>query len=161
MASSSSRPLAPGPIKETCRCSDPNCQVFGTRRRKIMRDGLAHVSLCICSRCKASRIVKNAKRRERTIERNTGLQRSPGSGQISGFDFHGACFEEETAQKSVTRGIRRWWESVTVQRKIQRLMSLPRIAPKALILSWDGRPQLVAMPYEDYRELEQLARARS
>lgn len=56
------------------------------------------------------------------------------------------------------RGLRRWWETKAVSAKVARLMALSGVH-RALVCSWDGKPRLVVIPYEDWvalvREPEQ------
>lgn len=145
----------PGPLKRDCVCG---CGTFGSPRRKAWQDGLGpHSKLCPCRRCEGSRHKKNAGARERRIAKNTGMERSPLSGGVSGFDLSGVCWVEETSNRAITRGLRRWWDSQGVTKKLSRLLELPPVKPKALMLSWDGKPQLVIMPFDSWNELQQLA----
>jgi hypothetical protein len=56
---------------------------------------------------------------------------------------------EETSNVAVIRGFRRWIESKGVQRKLGRLMSLIGVR-RAFIVSWDGKPRWVIVPFEDW-----------
>lgn len=47
------------------------------------------------------------------------------------------------------RGLRRWWTSKQMQTKVARLLARDGEA-HAFVASWDGRPQLVVVPYEDW-----------
>ena len=137
----------PGPQKVTCPCT---CGTFGTPRRKAWGDGLRHVRGCPCRRCAGSRHAGKARRRENRIAADLGGAREVMSGALSGADVKaGGWSFEETSNEAVVRGIRRWWTSQTVRRKVARLYARHGEA-HALILSWDGRPQLVVTSYEDF-----------
>lgn len=137
-----------GPQKVACPCG---CGVFGTPRKKAWGDGLRHVRGCApCNRCAGSRHGRNASRRERRIATDLGGAREPMSGALSGADVKaGGWSFEETTNEAVVRGFRRWWTSKTVRTKTARLLARHGEA-HALILSWDGRPQCVVVPYADF-----------
>ena len=79
-----------------------------------------------------------------------GGAREPLSGGLSGADVRAGLWSfEETSNQTVTRGFRRWWTSKTVRTKTARLFDRHGEA-HGLILSWDGRPQVVVTPYEDF-----------
>jgi hypothetical protein len=65
---------------------------------------------------------------------------------------------EETANVSIVRGVRRWWESKTVRTKVAALYSRA-LVPRALVLSWEVSPggpkrrQIVVLTYDDFRWL--------
>lgn len=147
-------PLA-GPRKMNCVCG---CGLFGSPRRKIwVGETVGHVKLCRCRRCEGSRHKKNAGARERRIAKNTGMERSPLSGGVSGFDLSGVCWVEETSNQALTRGLFRWFDSQQIQRKLERLFSLSSVKPKAFLASRAGRPELVVMRFEDWNVLQGLA----
>lgn len=84
------------------------------------------------------------------MAKDTGGAREPLSGGLSGIDGRsGLWVWEETAQVSLVRGVRRWWESKQVQAKTARLMARHGVA-RAFVLSWDGKPRLVVVPYDDW-----------
>lgn len=137
----------PGPERADCPCG---CGLYGVQRRRAWGDGLRHVKRCQCRRCQGSRHSRKASRRERRIAADLGGSREPMSGNLSGADVKaGGWSFEETSNEAVVRGIRRWWTSATVRRKVARLYARHGEA-HALILSWDGRPQLVVVSYEDF-----------
>lgn len=144
--------MLPGPVKVDCPCG---CGAFGTPRKKAWGDGLRHVRGCpapgaVCRRCVGSRQRAKAYRRERQLAMDLDAQREPMSGQLSGADVIGHLWSfEETASEAVVRGFRRWWTSKTVRTKTARLFGRHGEA-RALVLSWDGRPQVVIAPYEDF-----------
>lgn len=139
--------MLPGPDKLDCPCG---CGKFGTPRRKAWGDGLRHVNLCPCQRCVGGRQRGKSRRRENRIAKDLGGTREPLSGGLSGADVvtHMWSFEE-TSNQAVVRGFRRWWTSKTVTTKVARLFARPGEA-HALVLSWDGMPQVVITPYRDF-----------
>jgi hypothetical protein len=138
----------PGPLKVLCPCG---CGVFGTPKRKAWGDGLRHVKGCgPCRRCTGSRSKSRASRRENRVARDIGGTREPMSGALSGKDVTAGLWAlEETANVALVRGIRRWWTSDQIRRKTARLMAQHGVA-HGFVCSWDGRPQIVVMPYEDW-----------
>jgi hypothetical protein len=97
-----------------------------------------------------SRQRNKARVKEHQIALDTGGEREPLSGGLSGIDGHsGDWIWEETAEKAVARGLRNWWNTITVQKKIKRLMSRPEHEHRALVIT-DQKPWLVVMPYEDW-----------
>lgn len=129
-----------------CPCG---CGKHGTPRKRAWRDGLRHVRLCECNRCDAPRHKRDASIREREIAADLGGTREPMSGALSGADVVAHMWSfEETSNETIVRGFRRWWTSKTVQRKLVRLMA--RAGAHGFIVSWDGRPQVVISPYEDF-----------
>lgn len=139
--------MLPGPDKRYCPC---NCGTFGTPRKKAWGDGLRHVRGCPCRRCVGSRQRGKASRRERQVAFDLDATREPMSGALSGADIIGHLWAfEETANVAVTRGFQRWWTSKTVRSKTARLFARHGEA-RALVLSWDGRPQVVVTPYDDF-----------
>jgi hypothetical protein len=88
--------------------------------------------------------------REHRIARDAGGVREPLSGALSGLDGRsGVWVWEETAEFAVCRGVRRWWGTKTVQRKVARLYGRPGGEARALVLT-DEKPWLVVMLYEDW-----------
>lgn len=136
-----------GPIKVDCPCG---CGLFGVQRKKAWGDGLRHVRRCECRRCRGSRQRPNARRREHVVAKALGGERDVLSGALSGADVRAHLWSfEETSNESIVRGIRRWWTSKGVRRKVARLYQRGGEA-HALVLSWDGRPQLVVTTWEDF-----------
>ena len=132
--------------KVPCPCG---CGTFGMPRKRAWGDGLRHVRGCGCRRCVGSRHRAKASKRERRIAADLGGSREILSGALSGADVVAHMWSfEETSNESVVRGFRRWWTSKTVQRKLTRLMA--RGGARGFVLSWDGRPQVVIAPYEDF-----------
>lgn len=73
------------------------------------------------------------------------------SGAMSGVDVRaGLWVFEETANVTLVRGLRSWWQSKQTVKKLERLMARTGEA-RAFIASWDGKPRLVVMPYEDFK----------
>lgn len=145
-------PQPPRPMKVDCPCG---CGAFGSLRQKQMKDGLRHVSRCPCKRCMAPRFKQRARKRENALAKATGGERSYASGVLSGADVVGVVDCEETANQDVVRGIRRWWNSRGVQRKVARLYTR-QLRPHALVLS-DPQPWLVVMTFADFEWLCQEA----
>lgn len=137
------------PDLEPCVCG---CELVARPRTKAWNDGLGpHARGCACKRCVGGRQGPKARRRENRVARDTGGAREPLSGGLSGIDGRaGLWVWEETAQVSLVRGLRRWWESKQVQAKVGRMMRRPGGEARAFIASWDGKPRLVVMPYEDW-----------
>jgi len=137
-----------GPLKIICPCG---CGVFGTPKRKAWGDGLHHVKGCgPCKRCSGSRAKKNAYVRERKIAKAISGERDAMSGALSGRDVHmGLWSIEETAEEALVRGLRRWWTSKQIRTKVARLMARHGEA-HGFVASWDGRPQIVVVPYDDW-----------
>lgn len=142
----------PAPIKIQCPCG---CGAFGSLRQKVMRDGLRHISRCPCKRCQAPRFKQRARKRENTVAKAVSGERSYASGVLSGADVVGVVDCEETANQAIVRGVRRWWNSAGVQRKVARLYQR-QLRPRALVLS-DPQPWLVVMTFEDFEWLCQEA----
>jgi hypothetical protein len=139
--------MLPGPDKLDCPCG---CGLFGSPRRKAWGDGLRHVKLCDCRRCVGGRQRPKSRQRENRIAKDLGGTREPLSGGLSGADVVAHMWSfEETSNLTVVRGFRRWWTSKTVTTKVARLFARDGEA-HALVLSWDGRPQVVIAPYEDF-----------
>jgi hypothetical protein len=126
------------------------CGLHGTPRVKAWGDGLKHVRGCKCRRCSGGRQRGKARVRENRVAKDTGGTREPLSGGLSGIDGKaGLWVWEETSQESLVRGLRRWWQSKGVSDKRSRLMNRSGYA-RAFIASWDGRPQVVVVPYDDW-----------
>lgn len=139
----------PGPIKVTCPCG---CLTFGTPRVKAWSDGLRHVKGCPCRRCEGSRHKRRASARERRMAREIGGDRQMLSGALSGYDIGaGLWVVEETAQKSLVRGLFSWWDSKQITRKTARLMAKSGVR-RAFVCHEDGR-SLVVMLWEDVAPL--------
>jgi hypothetical protein len=139
--------MLPGPDKLDCPCG---CGKFGTPRRKAWGDGLRHVSRCPCPRCVGGRQSGKARRRENKVAKDLGGHRHALSGGLSGADVSAGYWSfEETSNEAIVRGFRRWWTSKGVRSKLARLFAR-RGEAHALVLSWDGRPQVVVTPYEDF-----------
>lgn len=136
-------------LKEMAECGC-GCGKYGILRVKTWRNGQRCVRRCECRRCKAPRHKNNATRRENLIAKKTGGSREPLSGALSGIDGKAGLWEwEETSNGALTRGFRRWVESKQVTDKTARLMK--RIgARRAFILSWDGKPRWVVIPFDDW-----------
>lgn len=142
-------------LKVQCPCLDPACTSFGTPRKKAWGDGLRHVRGCPCRRCVGGRQRGKARVRENRVARDIGGTREPLSGGLSGADVRAGLWSvEETSNEAVVRGLRRWWTSATVRAKVVRLFARTGEA-HALILSWDGRCQVVVVSYEDWVSMMQ------
>lgn len=137
--------LKPDPVE--CACG---CGVISAQRVRAWKDGLNHGRKCACRRCTGGKQSAKARRRENRVAKATGGRREPLSGNLSGIDGRsGLWVWEETAQLSLVQGLRRWWTSKQVTAKTARLMNRHGVA-RAFIASWDGRPQLVVIPFEDW-----------
>lgn len=137
--------LKPDPAECSCGCG-----LIGQPRVKVWKDGTSHVRLCKCRRCTGGRQSAKARRRENKVAKATGGTREPMSGNLSGIDGRsGLWVWEETAQVDIVRGLRAWWSGKGVQSKVARLMNRHGVA-RAFIASWDGRPQLVVVPFDDW-----------
>lgn len=135
------------PDPESCPCG---CGLVGQLRVKAWADGSHHVKKCGCRRCTGGRQRGKSLIRENRIAKDTGGERSPLSGALNGYDGRAGLFRwEETSNVSITRGFRSWISGKGVQDKLGRLMQL-RGVERVLILSWDGKPQWVIEPYEDW-----------
>lgn len=134
------------PDPEACVCG---CGLVGALRTKTWRDGTRHVKRCACPRCSGGRQRPRSRVRENRIAKDTGGTREPLSGGLSGIDGKAALWVwEETAEVAVVRGLRSWWQGRGVQKKVARLLA--HDGARAFIASWDGKPQLVVMPYADW-----------
>lgn len=130
----------------TCACGECG---EGVPRRRAWVDGL-HIRRCPCRRCVGSRQSGNARRREHKVARAAGGEREPMSGNLSGVDGKSGLWEwEETANVAHVAGLKRWWLSKQTQTKVARLMARTG-SRRCFIASWDGRPQLVVVPFEDW-----------
>lgn len=138
----------PKPELVDCVCG---CGLVGRPRVKQWQDGLgAHVKRCGCRRCSGGRQKPRSRVRENRIARDTGGERSPLSGALSGYDGSAGLWRwEETSAVDVCRGFVRWINSKTVQSKIARLMAISGVN-RALILSPNNKPTWVVVPYEDW-----------
>lgn len=138
----------PKPDLAACACG---CGLVGRPRAKAWQDGLGpHVKRCACRRCAGGRQKGRARVRENRIAADTGGERSPLSGALSGYDGRaGNWVWEETTNAAFCRGFLRWINSKTVQTKIARLMSLSGVN-RAIILSVDNKPLWVVVPYSDW-----------
>lgn len=144
-------------IRIDCPCGHPNCPGYGSPRAKAWRNGETHIKRCPCSRCAGGRFKAKARIREHKVAKDIGGTRAFASGILTGFDVASSVVEiEETSQESIVRGLRRWWNSQGVQKKLSRLMAHHTRA-RAFLLHWDKEPQLVVMPYTDFVELAQMA----
>lgn len=129
-----------------CACG---CGMSGTPRRKAWVDGF-HVRRCACRRCVGSRQRGNARRRENRVANELGGSREVMSGALSGVDVRaGMWVFEETAEVRIVQGLRRWWSSKQTTTKLARIMAR-RGEARAFVASWDGKPQLVVIPWEDF-----------
>lgn len=115
-----------------------------------MRDGKRHVYGCKCSRCEGSRHKNRARLREHRAAQAVGGYRNPGSGAWGGFDTRkGKVNVEETSNNTIVRGFKRWWGTKAVTKKLSKLFA-DTSKPRALVLSWDNKPQIAIMPFEDW-----------
>lgn len=148
----------PGPEKADCPCG---CGLFGTVRKKTWSDGSRHVRSCKCRRCEGGRQKPRATVRETKFARETGGERSPLSGALSGYDVRvpllggGWVYVEETTQEAFCRGLERWWGNAGTQLKLSRLLHLQ-----------DGlrcvvTPGLSVMPTVDMKSLLAVASGKS
>lgn len=155
MTNLTNRPIVQGRPKDYCVCG---CGLHGAPRQKVWRgEMVGHVSRCACPRCTGGRVKARARTRENKLAKDTGGVRAYASGVISGWDVATDLIEmEETADKALVRGLFSWWESKQIQRKMGRLLSR-NLRPIAFVASRDGKHQLVAMPYESFLALLQLA----
>jgi len=147
-----------GPQKMSCPCSDENCNLFGTPRKKVWRgETIGHVRGCPCRRCAGSRHKKNAGARERRIAKDVGGERSPLSGAVSGWDIGTPVIKiEETSNHALVRGLRRYVESKQFTSKVRRLSEQTTFA-WAFLASWEGKPRWYLLPAESFRELHEWA----
>lgn len=147
-----------GPKKIYCPCTDPNCNLFGTPRKKLWAgETIGHVANCPCNRCTGSRHKRNAGARERRIAKQLGGERSVLSGGISGYDIGTPIIKiEETSNRALVAGLRRFVESKQFQKKTSRLRERKSF-PWAFIASWDGKAQWVLLDAQSFQELHQLA----
>lgn len=137
--------LKPDPLPCVC-----GCQLVGAVRKKEWQDGLGpHVKGCLCRRCSGGRQRPRSRGRENRVAKDTDGSREAMSGALSGVDGRaGLWVWEETAQANIVAGLRRWWNSKQVTEKTARL--LKHAGARAFIASWDGKPRLVVIPYEDW-----------
>lgn len=135
---------------DACGCG---CGEYGTLKKPWRSNGVRCVAhKCKCKQCVGGRQPGNARRRENKIAKATGGTREPMSGNLSGIDGRAGLDEwEETMEKAVVRGFRRWVESKTVTSKLARLMAR-RGSRRHFILTWDGKPRWVVTPFEDWAE---------
>ena len=149
------RPLIPGPVKALCACG---CGLYGNLRVKSWADGLGpHVRLCQCNRCSGSRHKRNAGARERRIAKQLGGERSVLSGGISGYDIGTPIIKiEETSNRALVAGLRRFVESKQFQKKTSRL-SGQKIFAWAFAASWNGKAQWFLLNAQSFKELHELA----
>jgi hypothetical protein len=130
-----------------CPCQ---CGTVGTPRVKAWADGLHHARGCPCRRCVGGRQRPKSRVRENKVAKATGGTREPLSGGLSGVDGRSGTWTwEETAQESIVRGFRRWIESKGVTSKLARIMARHGEA-RAFVLSWDGKPRWVCVPFDDW-----------
>jgi hypothetical protein len=142
------------PIRVKCVCTDAACPRIGTPRPRPWSNGELHIKRCRCpERCGAGAQTGLARRRESKVARAVGGTRNAGSGNKGGGDvINGLVDVEETAQADITRSFRRWWLGAAVQKKVAQLLRR-QFKPRALVLSWDNKPQFVVMPFGDFAHL--------
>ena len=154
--------LKPDPVP--CPCA---CGLIGFPRAKTWKgELLPHVKLCRCRRCEGSRFSRRASQRERSLARRLpGGERQALSGALNGADVVSAVLDvEETAGKAYARGLFRWWDSKSTQRKVGRLMDR-RLRPRAFIVYAEDqdpddrrrRRGLAVLPVSDLVELCEAA----
>lgn len=133
-----------------CVCG---CGLVGQLRAREWVDGLGpHVKRCVCRRCAGGRTRSRSRQQEHKTARATGGQREPLSGALSGIDGRsGLWVWEETAEVSVTRGLRRWWNNKGTQQKLARLYGRPGGEYRAFIAK-DEKPFLVVLTFEDWAD---------
>ena len=148
--------------KVDCPCGDPKCDKYGTPKKKMQKDGLHHVSGCPCKRCAGGRHRANSRRRENTVAKDLGGKREIMSGAFSGIDVRvdEVVWIEETSNKALCAGFKRWWTGKGTTGKLERLHKVARTSriPVAFVASWDGKPQAVAMSYESFVNLVEAAK---
>lgn len=142
-----------------CPCG---CGLHGTARPRAWSDGLdPHVRSCACKRCSGGRQRGIARRREDKVAKAVGGTRDSRSGGLSGVDVRSLVVEiEETANKSLVAGVRRWWESKQIIAKRERLWSRTHSdAEPVFVASWDGKPQLAVLEFDSFARLARQAQA--
>lgn len=153
MSNLTGRPIVEGAIREECACG---CGLYGAVRVKVMRDGLQHVKGCGCKRCSGARHRPNSRRREHKVAKAVGGTRNIGSGAFGGTDVAGGVLEvEETANVQLVAGLKRWWLSKQIQDKTAVLRGM-KLRPRAFVASWNGKPQLAVMTFDDLKWLCEL-----
>lgn len=145
---------------EPCVCG---CGRYGTPRRKVWAgEEVGHVRECDCARCRGGRQVSKARRRENKTAARLGGTRDPGSGRVSGVDIRvpEVVLIEETANKALVAGVRRWWTGKGTVAKMRRLRDRRSMMsiPIAFVGSWDGKPQVAVMDFEDFAQLVEQAK---
>jgi hypothetical protein len=144
------RPIITGPERQECPCG---CQQFGVVRTRMMGDGLYHVKLCPCRRCQGARHKPRSRAREHKVAKAVGGTRNIGSGAFGGTDVKGGVLEiEETSNVGLVAGLKRWWLSKQIQDKTEVLMA-QKLRPRAFVASWNGKPQLAVLTFDDLRWL--------
>lgn len=142
----------PKPALVTCPCG---CGKVGRPRTKAWADGLApHVKACTCRRCSGRRHKPRAARTERRIAKDTGGERSPLSGALTGHDGHAGldCWEH-TADLTITRGFFKWWRGKGVQSKIERISTLNGMRPHLILEDKETGELVVITRYEPWTDV--------
>lgn len=139
---------------DACECG---CGKRGVLKKAWRSNDQRCVRGCECRQCVGGKVKDRARRREHTVARGNHGQRNPGSGAFGGLDgIGGVCSWEETANVAIIAGLKRWWLAKGTQGKVAKLLA-DTLRPRAFVASWDGRPRLVVMPYEDWCALIDLA----
>lgn len=137
---------------EPVECPCGECGLWGQPRVRVWAgETTGHVRRCTCRRCRGGRTRASARRRENRIAKDTEGIRELLSGGVSGRDVTtgSGIWIEETANKSLVAGLRRWWESKQIRAKTRRCRE-QSVARWVFVASWSGRPQVVIEPYESW-----------
>lgn len=143
------------PDPEPCICG---CGVVAQLRSKTWGGETGpHVKRCTCRKCKGGRQRGTARKREQRIAKRLGGYAEPDSGQKSGVDIRidDVVWIEETSNVSLLAGLKRWWLSKGTETKLQRIRRRAKImgVPVAFVGSWEGKPQVVVMSFDDFENL--------
>lgn len=146
--------------KQDCVCG---CGLFGTPRKKIWQgETQGHVNRCACRRCVGGRQRAKSRKRENRVAKDLGGQREPLSGGLSGIDVRVGeiVWIEETGNKGLVAGIKRWWTGKGTTSKMARITDRGKAmgVPTAFVGSWDGAPQVAVMDYKSFTDLVEMAR---
>lgn len=153
------------PDPQPCVCG---CELVGQPRVKIwVGETQGHVKACKCKRCVGGRQRSKSRRRENKIAKDLGGNREIMSGAFTGIDVRvgETVWIEETHNKALVAGIKRWWTGKGTTAKMERLTKRGNQmgVPVAFVASWGtgesgASPQVAVLDYQSFVRLVDMAK---
>lgn len=136
---------------------------MGQPRKKVWAgEEVGHARCCKCRKCTGGRQKAKARKRENKVAKVLGGSRDALSGQLTGKDVTvgDICFIEETANKNLVAGIRRWWSGKQITAKMARTQEVGKRlgVPAVFVASWDNQPQVAVMDFDSLQQLIERVR---